>query len=82
MLGLIRAGKIGEPTALAAHSLAARLVQTLPVSTAAVLRLAQAHGLTAYDAEYAALAEWMEIPCLSFDADLLKAGLATHPKDF
>ena len=82
MIGLMRAGKIGMPTAIAAHAIATQMVQSLSVSTSAVLRLAESHGLTAYDAEYAALAEWLEIPCLSFDTDLLKVGLATHPKDF
>jgi predicted nucleic acid-binding protein len=82
MLGLIRAGKISHQTALNAAALAHNNVDTFAVSTGAVLRIAERHGLTAYDAEYAALAEWLEIPCLSFDTDLLKTGLAVHPKDF
>jgi predicted nucleic acid-binding protein len=82
LLGLIRAGVLGHPTAVAAHKFATENIQTLPTSTSAVLRIAERHGLTAYDAEFASLAEWLEIPCLSFDEDLLKPGLATHPAKF
>jgi hypothetical protein len=38
--------------------------------------------LSAYDAEFAALAEWLDCRIASFDDDLLKPGLAVHPKDF
>ena len=82
LMGFIRAGIIGHQTAVAAFKFAAETVQTQPVATAAVLRVAEANGITAYDAEFAALAEWLEIPCLSFDGHLLTPGLAVHPKDF
>jgi predicted nucleic acid-binding protein len=82
LVGLMRAGVIGQPTALAAHKFALETVQSHGVATSAVLRLAETHGITAYDAEFAALAEWLEIPCLSFDEHLLKPGLAVHPKAF
>ena len=82
LLGMIRAGIIGHQTAVAAHKFAVDNVQTIPAATSAVLRIAEAHGITAYDAEFAALAEWLEIPCLSFDDDLLKPGLARHPATF
>ena len=52
------------------------------LASSAVLRLAEAYGLSAYDAEYAALAEWLDCKIVSFDNDLLKPGLAIHPKDF
>jgi len=52
------------------------------VSTATALRLAETHGLSAYDAEFASLAEWQDIRCVSFDDDLLKVGVAIHPRDF
>ena len=81
-LGMIRAGVIGHPAAIAAHKFAAEVVQSFAPSTGAVLRLAEANNLTAYDAEFASLAEWLEIPCLSFDDHLLKPALAVHPKDF
>lgn len=82
MLGMIRAGVIGHAVAVSAHKFVADTIQVFSPSTAAVLRIAEMHNLTAYDAEFAALAEWLEIPCLSFDNDLLKNALATHPKDF
>ena len=82
MLGMIRAGIIGHSTAVAAHKFAAEVVQVFAPSTGAVLRLAETHGITAYDAEFASLAEWLEVPCLSFDEHLLKPALAVNPKDF
>ena len=82
MLGMIRAGVLGSNTALDAYKFAVENIQTMPASTSAVLRIAQMHGITAYDAEFASLAEWLEIPCLSFDDDLLKPGLARHPATF
>lgn len=82
LIGMVRAGKLGMKTANAAFALAAENIDTLSVSTNAVLRLAETYGLTAYDAEFAALAEWLECKLLSFDDNLLKVGLAIHPKDF
>jgi predicted nucleic acid-binding protein len=82
LIGMVRAGKINMKTVNAAFALAAESVETFSVSTAAVLRLAEAYGLSAYDAEYAALAEWLDCQIVSFDDDLLKPGLAIHPKDF
>ena len=82
LIGMIRAGRISHRTANAAFALAAERVETLSVSTSAVLRLAEEHGLSAYDAEFAALAEWLDCTLLSFDDDLLKPGLAVHPSAF
>ena len=82
LLGMIRAGIIGHATANSACKFAAEVVQTFQPSTATVLRLAETHNLTAYDAEFASLAEWLEIPCLSFDDHLLKPALAIHPEKF
>lgn len=82
LLKLMRGGKIGIQTANAATIFAAQTVKTFPVSSAMVLRIAETYGLTAYDAEYAALSEWMEIPAVSYDGDLTDAGLATHPDRF
>ena len=82
LLGMIRAGIIGHTTAVSMHKFAAEIIQTMQPSTSAVLRIAEAHNLTAYDAEFASLAEWLEIPCLSFDEHLLKPALAIHPKNF
>jgi predicted nucleic acid-binding protein len=82
LIGMVRAGKINLKTAHAAFALTAESVETFSVSTGAVLRLAEAYGLSAYDAEYAALAEWLDCQIVSFDHDLLKPGLAIYPKDF
>ena len=82
LIGMVRSGKIEMKTANAAFALASESVETFAVSTSAVLRLAEEHGLSAYDAEFAALAEWLDCKLVSFDEDLLKPGLAVHPKRF
>jgi predicted nucleic acid-binding protein len=82
LLGMIRAGIISQATAVAAHKFAAETVQVFSPFTGAVLRIAETHHLTAYEAEFASLAEWLEIPCLSFDEHLLKPALAIHSKKF
>ena len=81
-LGMMRSGKIGMTTANSAFQFAMDNVDTFDVSTGAVLRLAESHGLSAYDAEFAALAEWLECKAVAFDDDLLKPGLAIHPREF
>lgn len=82
LLGMMRSGKIGISTASAAFRLAWESVDTFDIATGAVLRLAEAHGLSAYDAEFASLAEWRECKAVSFDDDLVKPGLAVHPETF
>jgi predicted nucleic acid-binding protein len=82
VLGMTRAGKIGMKTANSAFQFAMDNVDSFDVSTGAVLRLAESHGLSAYDAEFAALAEWLECKAVAFDDDLLKPGLAIHPREF
>jgi predicted nucleic acid-binding protein len=82
LIGMVRAGKIEMKTANAAFVLASESVETFAVSTRAVLRLAEEYGLSAYDAEFAALAEWLDCKIVSFDEDLLMPGLAVHPKRF
>ncbi|MCX6917470.1 MAG: type II toxin-antitoxin system VapC family toxin [Verrucomicrobiota bacterium] len=82
LIGMVRAGRIEMKAASAAFALATESVETFAVSTGAVLRLAEEYGLSAYDAEFAALAEWLDCRIVSFDEDLLKPGLAVHPKDF
>jgi predicted nucleic acid-binding protein len=82
LIGMVRARKIHLKTANAAFALAAESVETFSVSTGDVLRLAEAYGLSAYDAEFVALAEWLDCKIVSFDDDLLKPALAIHPKDF
>jgi predicted nucleic acid-binding protein len=41
--------------------------------------LAAAHQLTLYDAAYAAVAQRLEAPLVTFDRELLAAGLGTRP---
>ena len=82
LVGMVRGSKIDLKTANAAFTLAVENIETFSVSTRAVLRLAQDYGLSAYDAEFASLAEWLDCKIVSFDDNLLKLGLAIHPKDF
>jgi predicted nucleic acid-binding protein len=82
LMGMLRAGDIGMQTALGAYKFAAENITAYSVSTSAVLRLAEANGLTAYDAEFAALAEWLDCKCVSYDPDLLNAKLAEAPQEF
>ena len=82
LLGMIRSGFIGVNPANAVFRLAAESVETFDVSTATVLRIAEANNLSAYDAEFAALSEWLGCKAVGFDKDLLDAGLAIHPKEF
>lgn len=82
LVGMIRAGKFSIKTAAELFLAADRSVQSHESSTTAVLRVAEAYGLTAYDAEFAALAEWLDAPLVSVDSDLVTPGLAVHPKHF
>ena len=47
-----------------------------------VLRLAVHHGLSAYDATYAALADHLGVQHVTYDRQVLRAGLGAHPRDF
>lgn len=82
LLGMMRAGKIGVMQANTAFQFAYDSVETFDVATSAVLRIAEANHLTAYDAEFAALAERMDCQAVAFDEHLWKSGLAVHPKNF
>lgn len=52
-------------------------LELLPTDQAVAAELALAHGLTFYDASYAAIARRLGRRVLSADTDLLKPGLAT-----
>jgi predicted nucleic acid-binding protein len=49
-----------------------------------VLRLAARSGCTAYDCEFVALAEWLAVPLVTFDREVLAAfpSIAIHPQEF
>ncbi len=72
--------------ALRKMRLAERLIagNTAEVETDEVLRLADASGLSAYDAEYVALALRLDVKLLTTDGPVLRAfpNAAVHPRDF
>lgn len=72
--------------ALRKMGVAERLIdgRTVEVETEGVLRLADASGLSGYDAEYVRLAEDLGIRLLTTDGPVLQVfpGVAVHPKDF
>ncbi|WP_228350786.1 type II toxin-antitoxin system VapC family toxin [Rhodocaloribacter litoris] len=57
-----------------------RIVDTPPAEL--VLRLASDHDLTAYDATYAALGRHLGVPHVTYDRQVIAAGLGIHPRDF
>ena len=67
---MIRGGVVGEADAIAAMTLASHEMSTreLHVPQARVIRIAVRHGISAYDAQYAALAEAFGVICVSADA--------------
>lgn len=72
--------------ALEKMELAERLIggRTVEVRTEDVLHVAEANGLSGYDAEYVALAEDLGLRLLTTDGPVLEAcpDVAVHPKDF
>lgn len=58
--------------------------KTHPVADEKVLALGLRSGCTAYDCEFAALAEALDVPLLTWDKQLLGSfpGLAVTPEDF
>jgi predicted nucleic acid-binding protein len=79
---MLRHRHIGIQTALEAYRLATGFVETLPAGTGTVLQLCEQYPISAYDAEFAALAEHLGIVLVSFDAELVASGLAVAPEDF
>ena len=72
--------------ALRKMRVAERLIggRTVEVETEGVLRLADASGLSGYDAEYVRLAEDLGLRLLTTDGPVLEAfpDVAVHPRDF
>jgi len=74
LLKLVRSRALTQEQALAALADAARLVagREIPVDQARALRAAVAMDLSAYDAQYIALAQAYGIPCVTADASLAR----------
>ncbi len=70
--------------AMAQARLAIPSVRTIESDDVLVLRMAARFGLSTYDAEFAALAETLQVPLVSWDGRLLErfAGRAVSPLDF
>ena len=79
---MMRQKIIGLKTALEAFRLATSFVDTVAAGTGTILHLCEQYPITAYDAEFAALAEHLGVQAVSFDPDLTKCGLAVHPSEF
>jgi predicted nucleic acid-binding protein len=83
---MIRGGVVDEAEATAALALASREMspRELHAPQAAVVRLALATGVSAYDAQYAAISERFGIRCVSADASFVKkaAPLAVSLSEF
>ena len=79
---MLRQKLIGMETALEAYRLASSFVETLPSGTGTIFHLCEQYPITAYDAEFAALAEHLGIQAVSFDPDLTDNGLAVSPDKF
>jgi predicted nucleic acid-binding protein len=70
----LRRERLAEDAVLAClHAYAALDMERYPVAVAPVLALAQRYRLTAYDAAYLWLAEQLQAPLATFDAQLATA---------
>lgn len=80
----VRAGQMDPATALATWTEASTLIRDEPIAEARALLIALERGLTAYDAEFAALAEFLGARLVTVDRRLLRAcpDLAVTPQAF
>jgi len=79
----VRTGRMQPETAMATWREAALLIRDEPVIETRSLQLALDRGLTAYDAEFAALAEALEVPLVTADRKLLsESDRAVSPETF
>ena len=71
----VRVGKLALADAVALHRRASEVVgpDEYEVETLDVLRLSSESGCSAYDCEYVALAEFLDVALVTADAKLLKA---------
>ncbi len=71
----VRTNKLALMDAVALYSRASAIVgpDQYNVDTLDVLRLSQQSGCSAYDCEYVALAEYLDVPLVTADAKLVKA---------
>jgi predicted nucleic acid-binding protein len=83
---MIRDGKLtlDEACTVLAHAETLFKTQEYLVASPDVLALAVQSGCTAYDCEYVALAEALDVPLVTEDQDLLRAfpGRALSPAQF
>ena len=83
MLGYIRQDALTEAGAVRYFEEAEAIVQMIePPRIDTVLHLAVQHRLSAYDATYAALARHLGVQHVTYDGQVLRAGLGIHPRDF
>lgn len=82
----VRQGEFGLDLAFEHIDLAEDLIsgRSYQVSPIEVLRLAADSGCTAYDTQYAALAQQLDAPLLTHDGEVLEGfpETAVHPSDF
>jgi predicted nucleic acid-binding protein len=82
----VRTGRVELTDALAHFQAADRAMRGMgyQVEPERVLRVAAEHGLTAYDAEFAALSQGLGVPLVTTDRELLRAlpETAMTPEDF
>ena len=79
----VRQGVFAEEDALRRFREAERVVRIeAPPPAERVLGLAVQHNVTAYDATYAALARLLGVQHVTYDQQVLRAGLGIAPRDF
>ena len=79
----VRQSDFSEEDALRRFREAERVVRIEgPPPAERVLRLAVQYGVTAYDATYAALARLLGVQHVTYDQQVLRAGLGIPPRDF
>jgi len=86
LLKYVRIGKLTSPLVERAFEDAKKVIadHELGASTAEVFQAAITFKISAYDAEYVALAHKLRVPLVTFDQKLVRAapGIALSPEDF
>lgn len=82
----VRQGEFGLDLAVEHIDLAEDLIadRSYEVAPTEVLRLAVSSGCTAYDSQYAALAQQLDVPLVTHDGEVLEGfpKTAVHPSDY